>query len=183
MMIHNTALILIDPQVNMFDPDCAVHDAPRLLLRLEHLLHQARQAQVSVVFVQHNGGPGDPDEPGTEGWHIHPQLQPLPDEVVIEKQHPNAFEGTRLHQTLQANNMTHLIIAGMQTEMCVDATCQAAIQHEYVVTVMADAHSTFSDESLSAEDSITRHNARWAQTMSVKHSTDNDIFSVVNEVV
>ncbi len=72
-MIHNAALILIDPHVNMFDPDCAVHDAPRLLLRLERLLHHARQLQVPVVCIQHHGSPGDPDEPGTEGWHIHPQ--------------------------------------------------------------------------------------------------------------
>ncbi len=99
--------------------------------------------------------------------------------MVIEKHRPNAFEGTRLRQTLQTKNMTHLIIAGMQTEMCVDATCHAAIQQQYAVTVIADAHSTFSDESLSAEDSIAQHNTQWAQTMTVKQSTDNDVFSAV----
>ncbi len=99
--------------------------------------------------------------------------------MVIEKHAPNAFEDTRLHQTLQMGNVTHRIIAGMQTNMCVDATCHAATQHQYAVTVMADAHSTYSDESLSAEDSIAHHNARWAHTMTVKYSTDDDVFSVV----
>ncbi len=63
------ALVLINPQVHLFEPD-PVYNGPVVLERLVALTTRARAAGVSVVFVRHNGGPDDPDAPPTPGWPI-----------------------------------------------------------------------------------------------------------------
>ena len=57
-----TALLLIDAQVNMFDPANPVAGADALLSRLGQLLARARAAGAPVVFVRNCGGEADPDE-------------------------------------------------------------------------------------------------------------------------
>lgn len=75
-MNNETALLVIDAQVNMFAPDNAVYASERLLKTLGSLIARARSAHIPIVYVQNNGGSGDPDQPGTPGWQIHPALIP-----------------------------------------------------------------------------------------------------------
>ena len=166
-MTEKFALVLIDAQVNMFDDGCAVHGADSLLKCLKTLLSQARQTQIPIFFIQNNGGKGDPDEPGTEGWRIHPALAPQPGEVILQKRQTNAFVNPALQEELLSRGVQHLIIAGMQTEMCVHATCHGALERGYEVTIVADGHSTFSDEEQSAEKIIAKYNEEWASVANV----------------
>jgi nicotinamidase-related amidase len=154
---RKTALVLIDVQVNMFEPD-PVHDSKQLMPTLTRLLAQARQAHIPVIFVQNNGETGAPDEPNTPGWHIHPALAPTEDETVLQKEMEDAFYQTPLSQKLAELGVTRLIIAGLQTEMCVDTTIRAAKSRDYDVTLVADGHSTFDSPALTAVQIIAHHN-------------------------
>jgi aminoglycoside 6'-N-acetyltransferase len=60
-MNKNTALLIIDAQVNMFAEDHSVFEGEKMLLRLSQLVARARTAQVPVVYVQNNGTEIDPD--------------------------------------------------------------------------------------------------------------------------
>ncbi len=155
--LQNTALLLIDAQVNMFEPD-PVYDGERILQTLSSLLGQARQADIPIVFVQNNGEAGYPDEPNTPGWLIHPALAPLPEEPVVQKWFENAFYQTSLKEKLDSMGITRLIIAGLQTEMCVDTTTRAAHSLDYEIVLVADGHSTFDSENLTAVQIINHHN-------------------------
>lgn len=155
--MKNSALILIDTQMNMFAPD-PVHNADSLLDTLQSLLAEARSAKAVVVHIQNNGGPGDPDEPNTPGWAIHPQLSPTNDELVIQKETPDAFKDTPLQAKLNALGVDKLVIGGMQTEMCINATIQKAASLGYKVILVEDGHSTFDFEGESATETITQHN-------------------------
>src|SRR5260370_18920878 len=157
-MPADTALLILDAQVNMFD--AALYDGAALLERLRTLLDRARTAQIPVVFVQNSGGPGDPDEPGTAGWALHPALPMEPPDLVIVKRNPDAFEGTSLQQELAARGIRTLVIAGMQTELCIDVTCRRAAAPGYDVTLGADSHSTFAGRSLLARDIIAQQKAQ-----------------------
>lgn len=155
-MNQDTALLLIDTQVNMFAPD-PVYDANGLLSRLVDLLAQARATQLVVAYAQNNGGPEDPDAPHTPGWEIHPALAPQEGDVVVQKETPNAFHQTPLAEALNARGVQTLIIAGLQTEFCVDTTVRAADALGYRVTLVADGHST-TDGVLPAVLAIAHHN-------------------------
>jgi len=152
--VDNVALIVLDTQVNMFDKEFSVHDPEGILSRLDELINSAKQSNVPVVYIRNNGGEGDPDEPGTLGWELHPRIKPGKDDAVIDKSSADAFEGTDLADRLEQLGVKGIIISGMQTEMCVRSTCLAALARGFEVTLVEDAHTTFDFDEQSAVDAI-----------------------------
>ena len=68
------ALIVIDMQQGSFGPVSPRHDAAGLVGRLNLLASAIRAANGSVVFIQHDGPPGDPHHPDAPGWRLLPDL-------------------------------------------------------------------------------------------------------------
>src|SRR5215210_1102199 len=114
-MINDTALLVIDVQKGMLE-DHPVYQAEELLATISDLLAKARSAQVPVIYIQHNGGPDHPLEPGSEGWPIHPAIAPDEGEPVVGKATPDSFHETTLQAELAARGITKLVVAGIQTE-------------------------------------------------------------------
>jgi nicotinamidase-related amidase len=77
---------------------------------------------------------------------------------VIEKRHGSAFQETALDARLRQAGITALVIAGMQTELCVDSACRAAVALGYRVTLAADGHTTWDSAILAAPQIIAHHN-------------------------
>ncbi len=59
---------------------------------------------------------------------------------------------------LAARGIAKLVVAGIQTECCVDTTCRRASSLGYQTTLVRDAHSTWDSRTLSAAQIITHHN-------------------------
>ncbi|KAA3663149.1 MAG: isochorismatase family protein [Chloroflexi bacterium] len=152
----STALLVIDGQRNMFEPD-AVYQGDVVRSTIRSLIHKARIEKVPIIYMQNCGGPGEPDEPGTTGWVIHPDLAPDKDDVVLKKHCPDSFHQTQLANVLKKRKVNRLILVGMQTELCVDTTCRRANVLGYEVVLVADGHSTF-DAMLPAAQIIAHHN-------------------------
>lgn len=150
----DTALLVIDMQAAI------VEDAyqPREVLdRVRGLLDRARVARRPVIFVQHDEPAGAPLEPGTPGWRIHEAIAPRPEELVIRKRVPDSFCGTTLDSQLRDLGVRHLVIAGMETDMCVDATSRSALGHDYNVTLASDAHTTWDGQRTPAPAQVIAH--------------------------
>lgn len=94
--------------------------------------------------------------PGTKGADIHPNVTPLPDEKVVIKHYPNSFHATDLLSYLHSNDITELVICGMITHMCVDATVRAAKDYGFNCTLIGDACATralsINEKVIQAED-------------------------------
>ena len=159
-MGDKTALVVIDTQVGMFETPGLppVPDGERLLENIENLLRGAREADVTVVHVRHADGPGHPLERGTRGWEIHPRVAPKDNEAVVDKETPDSFLRTTLGDELESRGIGCLVLAGMQTEYCVDTTCRRAFSLGYDVTLAADAHGTWDEGGLSAAQIVAHHN-------------------------
>jgi nicotinamidase-related amidase len=157
-MINDTALLVIDVQQGMFAEDDPVYQGAALLATIGGLLAKARAAEVPVIYVQHNGGPGHPLKPGSEGWPIHSAIAPAVGDPVVGKATPDSFHETRLQAELEARGIVKLIVAGIQTECCVDTTCRRAASLGYQTTLVCDAHSTWDSRTLSAAQIIAHHN-------------------------
>jgi nicotinamidase-related amidase len=157
-MSNDTALLVIDVQNGMFAEDDPVYQGAQLLATIGDLLAKARAAQVPVIYIQHNGGPGDPVEPGSDGWPIHPAIAPAEGEPVVVKATPDSFHETTLQAELEARGIVKLVVAGIQTECCVDTTCRRAASLGYQTTLVHDAHSTWDSRTLSAAQIIAHHN-------------------------
>lgn len=152
-----TALLVIDLQRGMFSQGQRPHDGEAVLARVAHLLGRARERGLPVLHVRHDGGPGDPLERGTDGWEIHPAVAPRGDEPVIDKDRCSAFDQTDLHARLSAQGIDRLIVAGMQTEFCIDTNCRAAHALGYAVVLVSDGHTTFDTPSLTAAQVVEHH--------------------------
>jgi nicotinamidase-related amidase len=152
------ALLVIDVQNGMFQDGNVVYKGDSLLENLKAMIAQARSSKTSIYYIQHNGPAGHPLEYKTRGWEIHPEIAPINQDIIIQKTTPDSFFKTSLDQELKKQGIEHLIIAGIQTEACVDTTCRVAFSMEYKVTLVSDTHSTWDSEDITAQQIIDHHN-------------------------
>jgi nicotinamidase-related amidase len=93
-----------------------------------------------VVHLRHIWD--DPEAPffrkGSEGTEIHPLVAPAEGETVITKDEANGFLGTNLEDHLRTTGIDQLVVAGMMSSMCVDATVRAGADLGFGRTVIHD---------------------------------------------
>ena len=140
-----TALLIIDIQNDYFDKgtmtlvgsDKASENARLILVRF-------RADSLPVIHIQHIATSPTATFflPNTTGAEIHKDLKPLEQEKVIIKHYPNSFRDTELLDYLRTLNITDLVICGMMTHMCVDATTRAAKDFGFNCIVIGDACAT-----------------------------------------
>ncbi len=157
-MANDTALLIIDVQMAMFNPQEPVYQHEALIEKLRDLIGRARAADIPVIYVQHQGQGEDPLQPGRPEWEIHSAIAPQEGEPVIHKMHPDSFQETELQKVLEARGIKNLVMAGLQTEYCMDTSCRRAYSLGYKVTLVKDCHSTWDNGIITAEQIIAHHN-------------------------
>ena len=138
---------------------------------MQKLIHRARDRGILVVYLQNNGEKGEPDEPGTPGWELHPALHPEEGDLVVQKFEPSAFANTDLHKELQGRGIKRLFVIGIQTEVCIRANSRSAYDLKYEVTLVRDAHSTFGSEAVTAARIIEEVNAELGKLIRVESAS------------
>ncbi len=152
-----TALVLIDIQNDYFPGGkMELEGSPQASECARLLLDYFRQSGRPIVHVQHvSVRPGATFFlPDTEGVKTHVNVQPRQGEIVIQKHYPNSFRETGLLDYLRGNGIDQLVIAGMMTHMCVDATTRAATDYGFPCLIAGDACAaralTFGNQSVPA---------------------------------
>lgn len=80
---------------------------------------------------------------GEQGHQIVPELAPLQDEIIIDKPGKGAFYNTALEQILQEKGITHLVVCGVTTHVCVHTTVREANDRDYQCLVLSDGTAAF----------------------------------------
>ena len=80
---------------------------------------------------------------GEPGCEIVPALAPLPGETVIDKPGKGAFHATPLQDVLQQQGITHLVFAGVTTEVCVQTTMREANDRGYECLLVEEATASY----------------------------------------
>ncbi|MEV5966919.1 isochorismatase family protein [Kribbella sp. NPDC051952] len=137
------ALIVVDMQTAFVSGENAVPNVARLLERTTALLERARAAGALVVHLQNDGVPGSDDEPHARGWELYLPVDPGPREHVIRKPRDDGFDATPLGQLLIGAGVRSVVICGVMSEMCVQATARTALARGYRVVLPHDAHGTY----------------------------------------
>lgn len=152
------ALLVIDVQNGMFLESNPVYNGHGLLKNIKKLIAAARLSDTPVYYIQHNASSGRLLDPVSKEWEIHPEIKPIMQDIVIEKRYPDAFLETSLEIKLMELGIEHVIITGIQTEICIDTTCRRASSMGYKVTLVSDTHSTWDRSQLEAQQIIDHHN-------------------------
>ncbi len=142
---QKTALVIVDIQSAYFEggstplvePESASMEAAKIL-------NHFRKSGQYVIHVQHNAAEtGLIDfQDNTRKILIHEYVFPINGEHVITKAHPNSFKATLLDSLLTSLDIADLVICGMMTHMCVDATVRAAKDLGYNITLIGNACAT-----------------------------------------
>lgn len=155
----STALIIVDIQNDYFpngkmelsNPDKAAANAAKAL-------DWFRQNNKDNIFhIQHIAS--DPALgfflPDTKGAEIHETVLPFEHENIIVKNFPNSFLKTDLESKLRQKGVTKVVVVGMMTHMCIDATVRAAVDLGFETTLIEDACATrdlsYQDKGVPAE--------------------------------
>jgi nicotinamidase-related amidase len=139
------ALVIVDIQRDYFPGGAHPLEHPQeAAAQAKRLLDSFRAAGEPVVHVRHLWDEDDATfmRPGTDGVEIHPDVAPLDGELVITKAYPNSFRETELENELRRRGVDELVVCGMMTSMCVDATVRAASDLGFDTTVAHDACAT-----------------------------------------
>lgn len=154
-------LLVIDMQVGLFVEHSPRHDAQAVVDRINILGRVVRRAGGLVIFIQHDGPPGDPFEPGTDGWKLLASLEQEAKDLVVHKQACDAFYQTDLARILTEHDARELLITGCATDFCVDTTVRAAASRDYEIIVVEDGHTTADRPHMDAVSVIRHHNWVW----------------------
>lgn len=153
----NLALVVIDVQRGLFEPQPAPADADAVVARIDALADKAREAGAPVIFVQHERA-GDL-EAESEGWALHPGLRVVEGDHRIRKTTPDSFLRTGLDEVLSFCGVEGVVLCGYATEFCVDTTTRSAAAHGYHVVLASDAHTTHDKPHADAAQICAHHNA------------------------
>jgi len=140
-----TALLLIDIQKDYFPGGKMELEGPiEAAQKAAALLQCFRDHAMPTVHIQHISL--QPDATffisGDRGTDIHDITPHYEGEPLVQKHYPNSFRETNLLSMLREWGIKRVIITGMMTHMCVDATVRAAADYGFQVIVAEDACAT-----------------------------------------
>ena len=140
-----TALLIIDIQKDYFPGGKFPLVEPLAAAKKAYQLLQCfREHGGSHIHIQHISL--KPDAAffikGDEGSDIHDSVAHFEGEPIVYKHYPNSFRETNLLDILKEWGIERVVITGMMTHMCVDATTRAAADFGFKVMIAEDACAT-----------------------------------------
>jgi ureidoacrylate peracid hydrolase len=165
----HTALLIVDVQRDFCASDGAFGALGRDLSRvqemlpaLEGLVESARAAGVTVIFLRYaqtratesevhleQRGRGRSDfaycQEGTPGAGFY-RIEPADGEAVVTKHRYSGFINTDLDLLLRSGGVRTLVMTGVATNGCVEATARDGFMHDYYIVFAADGAATYSPE-------------------------------------
>lgn len=169
-------LLVVDTQKGITDERLFAFD--KVVENIKLLIETARKCCVEVIFVQHDDGAGTGFSKGDEAYEIYDKFAPEGSEKVFCKSVNSSFHSSvGLLQYLREKGEKQVMIVGLQTDYCIDATIKSGFEHGFEMIVPAFANSTFDNNFFSGETAYHYYNElmwpeRYAKCVSVEAAVE-----------
>ena len=162
-------LLVIDIQKGITDN--RLYNFESFIDNTKRIIDAARANQIEVIYFQHDDGPGTGFSIGDEDFEIANQVTPMDEEKVFVKDINSCFGNEEFVDYIK--NEDTLMVVGLQTNFCVDATVKSAFERGYKVIIPQGANSTFDNDYMTCEVTYKYYNdmmwpERFATCMSVE---------------
>ena len=154
--MSGTVLLVVDVQKLITNDRLCFFD--RFKENLRGLIAGARKSGTEIVFIRHDDGEGQPLSMGNDGYDIHEDFAPEAGEKVFDKSVNSPFRDTGLTEYLRSMGVRRLIVTGLQTEYCIDATVKCGFEHGFEMIVPEYCNSTADNEYMTAEQTYRYYN-------------------------
>jgi nicotinamidase-related amidase len=155
----NKALLIVDIQNDYFSGGTMeLVNSEQAGLNAGKILNKFRKDGLPVIYIKHIAVNSNAAffKPDTKGAEINSCVKPNENEKIFVKHFPNSFRDTGLLEYLKSQNITDLVICGMMTHMCIDATTRAAKDYGFNIILIGDACATrgleINGQKVKAED-------------------------------
>ena len=142
-------LIVIDMQKALMVDE--LYNFNGLLENIPKLIRAARENHVEVIYVQHDAGAGTGFSVGDEAFGIADEVAPKAGEKAFVKTINSAFGNKAFAAYLEDAKDNTLMIVGLQTNFCIDATVKSAFERGYDVILPEGTNSTFDNPYMSGK--------------------------------
>ena len=142
-------LIVIDMQKALMDDE--LYNLDGLLETIPKLIKAARENRVEVIYVQHDAGPGTGFSVGDEAFELADEVAPQAGERVFVKTINSCFGNKDFTAYLNEAKDDTLMLVGLQTNFCIDATVKSAFERGYRVILPEGTNSTFDNPYMTGE--------------------------------
>lgn len=166
-------LLVVDTQKLIVNEK--LYEFNAFVLNVEKIIGTARQNNIEIIYVRHDDGPENELSKGTDGFEIYEKFQPMNDEKIFDKKVNSAFRETGLLEYLMDKGEKDIIIVGLQTDYCIDATIKCGFEHGFNIIVPAYANTTVNNKFMSAKQSYQYYNefmwnGRYAECISLEET-------------
>ena len=150
-------LLVVDMQKALTE-DEELYDAEAFMDRNIRLIDAARKNNVEVIFVQHDAGEGSGFSAGDEDFEIDPRVAPKEGEKVFVKTINSCFGNKEFKAYMEQQEDKRLMVIGLQTNYCIDATVKSAFERGFKVIVPEGTNSTFDNDYMTGETTVAYYN-------------------------
>ena len=151
------ALILIDIQ-NELTKKKPLYNEDLFLDTINSAIKAYRISDSKIIFVQHNN---NQLKNGTFNWEIDQRIDKHDNDIIVQKNHGNAFKKTDLKQILLDFNIDSITIGGLVSHGCVKATCLGGLAEGFNTLLLKNGHTNWSKDAqikITATESMLNKN-------------------------
>ena len=149
-------LLVVDMQSALIDDKLYAFDT--FMERTTRLIDAARKNNVEVIYVQHDAGEGSGFSVGDEAFEIAEEVAPREGEKVFVKTINSCFGNKDFKAYMEAQEDKRLMIIGLQTNYCIDATVKSAFERGFEVIIPEGTNSTFDNDYMTGETTVRYYN-------------------------
>ncbi|MBP5520571.1 MAG: isochorismatase family protein [Treponema sp.] len=136
-----------------------LYDYEGFIKSTNKVLEAARKNHIEVIYIQHDDGKGSGFSFGDKAFEIADEVAPCKDEKIFTKTINSCFGNKDLVSYLRDKKEDSLMIVGLQTNLCIDASVKSAFERGFKVIIPAGTNSTVDNDFMDKETTYNYYNS------------------------